>query len=199
MKINHRKSKEPAVLYLRSSASIPQKSDGRNPLTAQERHGYDYSRRNGLRIVKVWADSGPAGRKKRIAFDQLIKYVRSHDEIKHIICDEFCRLMRGDLDKLKIWKLINGYGKTIHSARSNTLHNRNSDVDFEFMLDIEVAITKRMSKEMSRRIRAGIRRKALGGQTPMGYKADPKSGEFMLDPKKARRVRRMIKSLGSKK
>ena len=147
-----------SLLYVRVS-SKEQEREGYS-LEAQEKLGKEYAKRNGFEIVRIWRVSESAWKHERKAFNQLIEFAKRHNEIKHIIFDITDRMTRNDFDKLKIYTLINEYNKTIHFARSNKRINKESGYDDEFMFDIEVAVAKKMSNDISRKTKMGMTEKA---------------------------------------
>jgi len=149
------------LLYVRVS-SKEQEREGYS-LDAQEKLGNEYALRKSLKIVKTWKVSESAWRKERTAFNQMIEYAKKHEEIKHIIFDVLDRMTRNDFDKLKIVTLVKDYGKNIHFSRSNKIFNRESSSDEEFMFDIEVAVAKKQSNDISRKTKMGMIEKAEQG------------------------------------
>ncbi len=95
-----------------------------------------------------------------MAFNQLIEYAKAHPKIKHIIFDITDRMTRNDIDKVKINDLIHNHGKIIHFSRSNKVYDSSSSPDDVFMLDIEVAVAKKMSNDISRKVKMGMQEKA---------------------------------------
>jgi len=79
----------------------------------------------------------------------MVEYAKKHSEILHIIFDVTDRMTRNDFDKIKIIDLIKLHGKTIHFSRSNKAIDKNSGSEDVFMLDIEVAVAKKMSNDMT--------------------------------------------------
>ncbi|MBF0569215.1 MAG: recombinase family protein [Candidatus Omnitrophica bacterium] len=150
---------EDALHYARISNK--KQNDGFS-LDAQERLGQDYADRRNLRIIKTWRVIESAWNKKRerVAFNQVIEFAKSHPKIKHIIFDITDRMTRNDIDKIKINDLIHNHGKIIHFARSNKIYDQSSSPDEIFMLDIEVAVAKKMSNDISRKVKMGMQEKA---------------------------------------
>ena len=144
-----------ALLYIRVSSKAQE--DGYS-LDAQEKLGHDYAQRKGLEIVKHWKVWESAWKADRQSFNQLVEYAKRHDEIKHIIFDVTDRMTRNDFDKMKIYTLIKEFGKTVHFSRTGKIHDRNSGSDDEFMFDIEVAVAKKMSNDISRKTKMGLAR-----------------------------------------
>ena len=161
-----------ALLYVRVS-SKEQEKEGYS-LDAQEKLGEDYALRNNLNIVKRWKVSESAWKEDRDSFSEMLEYAKKHEEIKHIIFDVTDRMTRNDMDKIKIYTLIKLYDKTIHFSRSNKTINKYSGSEDEFMLDIEVAVAKKMSNDISRKTKMGMQEKAEQGlypsNAPLGYR-----------------------------
>ncbi len=183
---------ELALLYVRVS-SKEQEKEGYS-LDAQEKLGYKYAFRNNIKIVKLWKVSESAWRKQRKVFNLMVDYAKKHSEIKHIIFDVTDRMTRNDFDKLKIYTLIKEHDKTIHFSRTNKRFNKNSNSDDEFMFDIEVAVAKKMSNDISRKARMGLREKAEQGfypsLAPIGYKNNSTTHLIYLDEEKAPYIKR---------
>ena len=96
----------------------------------------------------------------------MVDYARRHTEINNIIFDITDRMTRNDFDKLKIYTLIKENGKSIHFSRTNKIFDNNSGSDDEFMFDIEVAVAKKMSNDISRKTKMGMQEKAEQGLYP---------------------------------
>lgn len=188
---------EKAILYVRVSSKGQE--DGYS-LDAQEKLGKEYAKRNNLEIVRTWRGSESAwGKKKRLRFIQMLDYAKKHAEVKHVVFDILDRMTRNDFDKIKIKELINDYGKTIHFSRTNKVYNKDSNPDDEFMMDIEVAVAKKMSNDISRKTKMGMDEKAEDGiypsNTPLGYLN--KEGKIELDPTHAQLIKMMFDKVAS--
>ena len=161
-----------SLLYVRVS-SKEQEKEGFS-LDAQEKLGEEYALRNNLAIKKRWKVSESAWKEEREAFSEMLEHAKKHSEVKHIIFDVTDRMTRNDMDKIKIWTLIKYHDKTIHFSRSNKKINKHSGSEDEFMLDIEVAVAKKMSNDISRKTKMGMLEKAEQGLypsvAPFGYR-----------------------------
>jgi site-specific DNA recombinase len=188
-----------ALLYVRVS-SLDQEKEGYS-LDAQEKLGFDYARRKGFEIVRTWKISESAWRSERSAFGAMIEFAKRHDEIGHIIFDVTDRMTRNDFDKMKMYGLVREYGKTIHFSRSNKVFNRESGSDDEFMFDIEVAVAKKMSNDISRKSQMGMVEKAEQGfypsAAPIGYRNNLVTHLIDLVPEQAAFVRRAFELMAS--
>ncbi len=180
-----------SILYVRVSSK--DQADGYS-LDAQEKLGHDYAQRKNLSITKEWKVSESAWRSERTAFNQLVEYAKRHDEVKHIIFDVTDRMTRNDFDKLKIYTLIKEFGKTVHFSRTGKVFDRNSGSDDEFMFDIEVAVAKKMSNDISRKTKMGLSEKAEQGLypsvAPLGYRNNLVTHLIEVDEDRAPFIRR---------
>lgn len=146
-------------------------------LDAQEKLGDEYALKHNLKIVKCWKVSESAWKDERKNFNEMINYSKKHDSIKHIIFDATDRMTRNDIDKIKINTLIKYHDKKVHFSRSNKAFDKFSSSEDMFMLDIEVAVAKKMSNDISRRAKMGMQEKAEQGiypsHAPLGYENNP--------------------------
>lgn len=78
----------------------------------------------------------------------MLEYAKKHDEVKNIIFDVTDRMIRNDMDKIRIYTLIKLHDKKIHFSRSNKTIDKSSGSEDEFMVDIEVAVAKKMSSDI---------------------------------------------------
>ncbi|MCL1971473.1 MAG: recombinase family protein [Endomicrobia bacterium] len=166
--------KEQAILFLRVSS---RGQEDNYSLDAQERLGRAYADKNNLRIVKFWKVAESAwGKKERKNFNQMLEYAKNNPQIKHIIFDILDRMTRNDFDKIRMRELMVEHGKTFHFSRTNKTYNKNYSSDDEFMLDIEVAVAKKWSNDISRKVKMGHLESAEQGHyphfPPVGYKRD---------------------------
>ena len=190
-----------AVLYLRVSSKGQE--DGYS-LDAQEKLGLEYAAKNKLEIARMWKGSESGwGKKKRDNFIQMLDYVKKHTDVKHIIFDCLDRMTRNELDKVKITDLIHTYGKLIHFSRENKTYSVNSSPDDEFMMDIGVAIAKKYSNDISRKVKMGLTEKAEQGYyptiAPTGYINVENDGisQLELDPVNAPLVKELFEKVAS--
>lgn len=174
-----------ALLYIRVS-SKEQEKEGFS-LDAQEKLGIDYAYRNNLTIVKKWKvqESAWSSKKVRTAFNQMVEYAKKHPEVQNIIFDITDRMTRNDFDKIKIVELLQDFNKTIHFSRSNKKIDKHSTSEDFFMMDIEVAVAKKMSNDISRKSQMGMLEKAEQGfypsTAPFGYRNNKISRLIELD------------------
>lgn len=160
-----------AVIYVRVSSEGQQK-DGYSQ-DAQLKLAHEYAEHNEFKVVRIWKVAESAWKENRTSFNQMIEYVKSHREVKHIIFDIIDRMTRNDSDKVKILTLIKEYDVIVHFSRTNKKLDKNATPDDIFMTDIEVACAKKLSNDISRKSKMGMMEKASQGYypgvAPLGY------------------------------
>jgi site-specific DNA recombinase len=191
--------KDFALLYVRVS-SKHQKEEGYS-LDAQEKLGMEYAEKKGLKVKKLWKVFESAWRKERKAFNAMVNYAKKHSEVKHIIFDVTDRMTRNDFDKLKIIELIREFGKIIHFSRTRKIIDKNSNSEDEFMLDIEVAVAKKWSNDISRKAKMGMREKAEQGfypsTAPIGYRNNRLTHLIDVDEEKASYIKKAFELMAT--
>jgi site-specific DNA recombinase len=170
-------------------------------LPAQERLSLEYAAKNSLEIIKSWSGPESAWKVDRENFSKLIEFAKRNKDIKHIIFYDLSRATRNDIDKTKLFTLIKEFDKTIHFAGTNKKLDK-SVIDGEFITDIEVALHKKYSSDISRRASMGMDEKCKQGQypsgPPIGYKTNPKTRMLELDPETAPNVAKIFNLIGNK-
>lgn len=162
-----------AVMYLRVSSA--KQEDGYS-LDAQEKLALEYAQKHCLKVVKVWKVQESAwGKKERKNFTEMLDYLKRNESVQHIIFDVVDRMTRNDNDKIRIIRLIKEQHKTVHFSRSNQmLNSENLDSTKEFMMDVEVAASKKLSNDIAYKTRMGMTEKAEQGlypsNAPLGYR-----------------------------
>ncbi|MFQ5500589.1 MAG: recombinase family protein [Candidatus Zixiibacteriota bacterium] len=111
------------------------------------------------------------------------------------------RMTRNDFDKMKIVELIHEHGKSIHFSRSNKVISKEMGSEDEFMFDIEVAVAKKMSKDISRKASMGMQEKAnqgdFAGTAPLGYINNQQTKLIESDPDRSHYVKRAFELMAT--
>jgi len=199
--INNSNSKEKAVLFLRVSSKG---QEDNYSLDAQEKLAKKYVEDHNFQVVKIWRYAETAWKEeKREKFSEMLEYVKKNKGIKHIVFDILDRMTRNDMDKLRVKDLIHNYNKTIHFTRTNKIYNRDSSPDDEFVMDIEVAVAKKMSNDISRKTKMGLQEKAeegiYPGNAPTGYLNKQVNGRntIVVDPINAPLIKKLFEKFAS--
>lgn len=196
MEINNK-----AVMYLRVS-SKGQEENGYS-LDAQEKMCREYVDKAGLKIVKIWKGAESAwGKIERANFKEMIQYVKKHPEIKHIVFDIEDRMTRNYRDKLYIDELVfGGYGVTVHFARTRSIYGADATPEKKFTLNIGVAVSAKLSDDISRKTTMGMTEKAEQGiypsRAPIGYLNNHKTGKIDIDPERAPLIKKLFELTAS--
>ena len=188
------------VIYLRVS-SKGQEENGYS-LDAQEKLAREYAAKKGLEVVKIWKGAESAwGKIERTNFSEMLAFMKKHHEVRHIIFDVLDRMTRNDVDKLKIAQLVKQYDKVVHFSRDNKMYSRESSSDEEFMMDVQVAVAKKLSNDISRKTTMGMTEKAEQGiypaRAPIGYLNNHRTSKIDIDPERAPFVQRLFEMAAS--
>ena len=189
-----------AVVYLRVSSKGQEEGFS---LDAQEKMCRDYAQKQGLIIVKMWKGAESAwGKIERANFKEMIAYVKKHREIGHIIFDIEDRMTRNYRDKLDIDELVfSGFGVTVHFARTNSIYAQDASPEKKFALNIGVAVSAKLSDDISRKTAMGMREKAEQGIypacAPIGYLNNPRTRRIDIDPVRARYIHKIFEMAAS--
>lgn len=175
---------EKAVVYLRVS-SVKQE-DGYS-LDAQEKLVLEYAKKHNLDVVRKWKVQESAwGKKERKYFTEMLNFLKRNDSVKHVIFDVIDRMTRNDNDKMRVYSLIKHENKTVHFSRNEQIINKeNLDSNKEFQMDVEVAVSKKLSNDTAYKTRMGMTEKAAQGIYPakasLGYNNVRKHGESFIE------------------
>ena len=194
------KNMDKTVIYLRVS-SKGQEENGYS-LDAQEKLAREYAAKKGLAVVKIWKGAESAwGKIERTNFSEMLAFMKKHHEVRHIIFDVLDRMTRNDVDKLKIAQLVKQYDKVVHFSRDNKMYSRESSSDEEFMMDVQVAVAKKLSNDISRKTTMGMTEKAEQGiypaRAPIGYLNNHRTSKIDVDPERAPFVKRLFEMAAS--
>lgn len=95
---------ELAILWAR--VSTKEQAEEGYSLDAQIKLLREYAQKNGLKIVKEFiVPESASGRQERKKFQEMLDYLESHPNIKHVICEKVDRITRNfkDASKLDDW------------------------------------------------------------------------------------------------
>lgn len=186
-----------ATLFCRVSSAKQAHNYSRE---AQQRLGEEYAARLGLKITRVFTVVETASKQAaRQRWGEYIEYVRRGPE-KHALIATVDRALRNYADLPEIAELQKKHGKTVHFFLEGlTLDGAHSSMT-GLRLGISTAMAVYYAGELAEKTRRGIDQKALKGEwpnkAPYGYLNDSKTKLLVLDPAKARWVRR-IKELSA--
>ena len=190
-----------AVIYLRVS-SKGQEENGFS-LDAQEKMCKEYAEKENLQVVKIWKGAESAwGKIERANFKEMITYVKKNSDIKHIIFDIEDRMTRNYRDKLDIDELVfGGLNITVHFARTHSIYGADASPDKKFALNIGVAVSAKLSDDISRKTTMGMTEKAEQGLypscAPIGYLNNRNTGKIDVDPVRGPLIKKLFELTAS--
>jgi len=151
---------------------------------------YEYVKRNQLLIKREFDIDESARKSNRIAFNQMVGYVRDDKDIAGIICEKVDRLLRGNLkDRLLIEELINEYDKEIHFVKEGLVLTKDSKSAQKLHFDIQNALARHFLNNLSDEVKKGYDILVTDGFyphiPPIGYKSKLESHLAVIDPERA--------------
>jgi DNA invertase Pin-like site-specific DNA recombinase len=146
-----------AVIYART-ASTMQKFD--NNISSQVQLCKDYCKKSGLRVRKIFSDSGKSGNDiNREGIKELLDYAkRNKYKVSYLVVHRFDRLSRSLEDHLWFRKELIKLGITVKSVTETNFVDDSTD---RLQKNILGALNKYDSKLMSERVKRGMREKKL--------------------------------------
>ncbi|MGB4093053.1 MAG: recombinase family protein [Ruminococcus flavefaciens] len=148
------------VAYCRVSTD---KSDQINSFEAQKSFFVDYAEKNGLTLIKIYADEGITGlsRKKRAEFNKMMQDSET-GSFECILVKDISRLARNTVDFLESIRKLKALNINVRFITANMEALDGS----EFMLTMLAALAQEESANMSKRVKFGKRINAEKGKVP---------------------------------
>lgn len=158
---------EKAVLYARVSTA-EQEKEGFS-IDAQISLVREYAERLGLLVVEQYVDVETAKKTGRTQFEAMLKYLRGHPGVRHLLVEKTDRLYRN----IKDWVTLDAFDIELHLVKEGTVLSRDSRSSEKFMHGIKVLMAKNYVDNLSEEARKGMLEKAKQGiwpsQAPLGY------------------------------
>lgn len=163
----------------------------------------NYANKHNLSVIKTWKVVETAWNDpNKKSFSEMLEFVKEHHEIRHIIFDTW-NMERNDTEKSKIKDLIKNYNKIIHFTNINQIYNKYSSPDEKFMIDIDVAVAKKMSNMISTKTILGMKQKVekgvYPGKPPIGYINNRETKTIDIDNKTAPTIRFLFERVATEK
>ncbi|MDF0544047.1 MAG: recombinase family protein [Sphingobium sp.] len=162
-----RSAAEKAVLYARVSTA-EQEKEGFS-IDAQIALIRDYAERQGFAIVEQYVDVETAKKTGRTQFEAMLKYLRAHPGVRHLLVEKTDRLYRN----IKDWVTLDAFDIELHLVKEGTVLSHESRSSEKFMHGIKVLMAKNYVDNLSEEARKGMIEKAKQGiwptHAPIGY------------------------------
>jgi site-specific DNA recombinase len=157
-----------AVIYARVSSKEQEKEGFSIP--AQLKLIKDYAATNGFRIEQEYVDVETAKQTGRVAFGDMVAYLKAHPSVRTMLVEKTDRLYRN----LKDWVTVDELEVEIHFPKEGVVLSRDSRSSEKFMHGIKVLMAKNYIDNLSEETRKGMTEKAEQGlwpsNAPLGYK-----------------------------
>lgn len=178
------------VAYCRVSTNKDEQLDS---LEAQQTFFAEYAKKNGYRLVHIYADEGKSGTKMKNR-TQLLRMLSDagRGEFDMVLIKDVSRLARNTLDFLTSIRKLKALGIKVIFVN----YDQTSSESSEFMLTLLSAMAQEESANTSKRIKFGKKINAEQGKVPnlvFGYDKIP--GEYFTlheNPEEAKVVRRIF-------
>jgi DNA invertase Pin-like site-specific DNA recombinase len=179
-----------AVIYARVS-SKEQQEEGYS-LPAQRKLVLEDAKKSGVRVVAEFEDVESAKRPGRGGFEKMLAFLRKNPTVGHIFVEKTDRLYRNTTDRVKIEEL----GRVVHFVKEGKVLGPESRSSEKFIHDIQVAMAKNYSDNLSEETRKGMLEKASQGlypsYAPLGYVNDREHGGMVIDWERGPLIRRLF-------
>lgn len=179
-----------AVAYCRVSTNKEEQLDS---LESQQTFFAEYAKRNGLELIRIYADEGKSGTKMKNRTELLrLLSDAGKDLFETVLIKDVSRLARNTLDFLTSIRGLKSLGIKVIFVN----YDQTSSDSSEFMLTMLSAIAQEESANTSRRVKFGKKQNAEKGKVPnlvFGYDKIP--GEYFhldINQKEAEAVRRIF-------
>lgn len=180
-------NKEKAVIYARVSSKGQEKEGFSIP--AQLELLKDYAQKKNINIVEEFVEAESAKQAGRPKFNEMLKYLKQHSDVKNILAEKTDRLYRNFKDYVTIDESI----YTIHLVKEGSVIAPNATSNEKLMHGFKVLIANNFINNLSEETRKGRLKKVeegyFIGQVPYGYKKLDKN-TTVLDEQKSKFVKR---------
>ena len=157
-----------AIAYARVS-SKEQDKEGFS-ISAQQKLLNGYAQTNRLTVVQEYVDVETAKHTGRTNFEEMVRYLRSHTNIRIVLVEKTDRLYRN----LKDWVTLDELDIEIHLVKEGVVLSRDSKSSEKFVHGIKVLMAKNYIDNLSEEARKGMQEKAEQGiwptVAPLGYR-----------------------------
>lgn len=162
-----------AVIYARVS-SREQEREGYS-IPAQLQLLKEYAHKNHLEVVDEYTDAETAKKSGRTNYNEMLKFLKSHKDIKTVLVEKTDRLYRNFKDFVQ----LEDYDLEVHLVKEGTILSENSKSHEKFIHGIKVLMAKNYIDNLSEEVKKGQKQKAELGE----YPSKPPYGYKRLDTK----------------
>ena len=186
-----------AVILARVSTTR-QEEEGHS-LPAQIRRLQEYAQKKGFEIAETFSFSESAGDKIRKKFEEVMKYLKDHKDVRVLLCENVDRATRNFRDAVDLDDMRKKEGLEIHFVQDGFFINKNATGNQMFIWEAKVFIAKqylnRLSDDVKRSYEQKIQNGVWIGKAPVGYinTIDDKGNKDIIpDPIRSRYIVQMF-------
>src|SRR5215469_5467694 len=174
-------TRKQGVIYARVSSREQEKEGFSIP--AQLKLLREYAAAQGFTVAQEYVDVETAKQTGRIAFGEMIAYLKAHPAVRVMLVEKTDRLYRN----LKDWVTVDELEAEIHFPKEGVVLSRESRSSEKFMHGIKVLMAKNYIDNLSEEVRKGMQEKAEQGiwptKTPLGYRnVTGPDGKKIIEP-----------------
>lgn len=162
-----------AVIYARVS-SREQEREGYS-IPAQLQLLKEYASKNNIVVVGEYTDAETAKKSGRTNYNEMLKFLKAHKDVKTILVEKTDRLYRNFKDFVQ----LEDYDLEVHLVKEGTILSENSKSHEKFIHGIKVLMAKNYIDNLSEEVKKGQKQKAEQGE----YPAKPPYGYIRLNNK----------------
>jgi site-specific DNA recombinase len=151
-----------ALAYARVSSKEQEKEGFSIP--AQQKLLQGYAANSRLVIVQEYVDIETAKATGRTNFEQMVRYLKTHANVRTVLVEKTDRLYRN----LRDWVTLDELGIEIHLVKEGIVLSRDSRSSEKFVHGIKVLMAKNYIDNLSEEARKGMQEKAEQGIWPTG-------------------------------
>src|SRR5712691_6833056 len=151
-----------ALAYARVSSKEQEKEGFSIP--AQQKLLHTYAANNRFVIVQEYVDIETAKATGRTNFEQMVRYLKTHANVRTVLVEKTDRLYRN----LRDWVTLDELDIEIHLVKEGIVLSRDSKSSEKFVHGIKVLMAKNYIDNLSEEARKGMQEKAEQGIWPTG-------------------------------
>jgi len=153
--------------------STKEQEEQGHSLPAQIRRLQEYAKKKDFEIVETFSFSESAGDKIRKKFEEVLKYLKDHEEVEILLCENVDRVTRNFRDAVDLDDMRKNKGLEIHFVQDGFFINKNATGNQMFMWEAKVFIAKQYLNRLSDDVKRSNEQKIQNGQwitkAPVGY------------------------------
>lgn len=157
-----------AVLYARVSSDRQEKEGFSIP--AQKKFLREYAQTNNINIVAEFVEPETAKKAGRKQFNEMLKYLRKHPQVRIILVEKTDRIYRNLKDYVTLDEFKN---LEVHLVKEHQIVSDKSTSHEKFVHGLKVLMAKNYIDNLSEEIRKGLKEKCAQGfypsALPIGY------------------------------